>query len=607
VADGTGTTSNTYDELGRLLSITSPGSVVVGYRYDRDGNRIKLIYPDTTAVTHAFDKASRLASLTDWANRVTRYTYRPGGSLATATMPNGTQAQYSYDNALRLTELRNWDAARPFTRQLGVAIARLGCIALGTGGATISRHAYTLDNVGNRTGLEEILPQLGPPRAALPVASTSYGYDRLYRLITVTPPGISTSYSYDPVGNRLSMVRGSSTAYTYDRADRILTAGATNYTVNANGNTTGRGSDSFSYDQANRLVSATISGATSTYSYDGDGKRTSKTVAMVTTDYVYDVNGGLPVLLDDGARKYVWGLGLAYTVELGGVLAAYHLDGLGSVRALSSLAGLVTQTYETDEFAVPTASAGASTQPFQYTGEQRDAETSLFYLRARMYDPAAGRFVQRDPAAGYGFLPSTLHRYSYAMNNPLRWSDPSGYIPAKSQVLIQTPTPQPQSGLLPFYPSACAKIEMDIQNLVNELSNRDLELRTDPHGLRFYNWYTRHPWWGSVQGHRQQFMDKQVNLNSKLTEWSDNQCWRNPTQQSTLISPATQWAAAPIPVSPPGGPLIGPPNNPLPSISPPSPTAPFGWDPAGVPWWVYVRLGLTPGGPPEPYRTVPQY
>jgi YD repeat-containing protein len=152
---------------------------------------------------------------------------------------------YNYDNALRLTEVLNQDAARPFTGQLGVALAKPGGIALGTGGATISRHTYTLDAVGNRTGLDELLPQLGAGRPLAPIASTSYGYDRLYQLTSVTPSGPPTSYSYDPVGNRLSMVRGSSTSYTYDRADRILTAGATSYTVNANGNTTARGADSF--------------------------------------------------------------------------------------------------------------------------------------------------------------------------------------------------------------------------------------------------------------------------------------------------------------------------------------------------------------------------
>jgi len=104
--------------------------------------------------------------------------------------------------------------------------------------------------------------------------------------------------------------------------------------------------------QANRLISATVGGGTSTY--DGDGKRTSKTVDGVTTSYVYDVAGGLPMLLDDGARKYVWGAGgLAFTVDKGtAAVQVYHTDGLGSVRAITDSTGSVTQTYQTDEFGV---------------------------------------------------------------------------------------------------------------------------------------------------------------------------------------------------------------------------------------------------------------
>ena len=87
------------------------------------------------------------------------------------------------------------------------------------------------------------------------------------------------------------------------------------HTMNANGNTIARGADAFAYDQGNRLTGATISGATSTYTYDGDGKRASRTPAGgPTTNYVYDVNRSLPVVLEDGVRKYVWGLGLAYSL-----------------------------------------------------------------------------------------------------------------------------------------------------------------------------------------------------------------------------------------------------------------------------------------------------
>jgi YD repeat-containing protein len=92
-------------------------------------------------------------------------------------------------------------------------------------------------------------------------------------LTGVAGPLGTTTYSYDPTGNRLSKaLNGSATNYSYDRADRILTAGRTNYTVNAAGNETARGSDAFGYDQANRLTSVSVGGTTSTDTYDGDGK-----------------------------------------------------------------------------------------------------------------------------------------------------------------------------------------------------------------------------------------------------------------------------------------------------------------------------------------------
>ena len=64
-------------------------------------------------------------------------------------------------------------------------------------------------------------------------------------------------YTYDPVGNRGTRVwGGATTAYAYDRADRadrVTAAGGTAYTVDANGTVTARGTDSFTFDAANRL------------------------------------------------------------------------------------------------------------------------------------------------------------------------------------------------------------------------------------------------------------------------------------------------------------------------------------------------------------------
>jgi len=124
--------------------------------------------------------------------------------------------------------------------------------------------------------------------------------------------------------------------------------------------------------------------------------------------------------------KYVYGLGLAYAVDGSGNVQVYHTDGLGSVRAITDGNGNVIATYQTDEFGIPTQTQGSSTQPFQHTGQQRDAENGLYYLRARMDDPSIGRFLSRDPMAGSTGIPVSLNRYSYVMNDPLLAFDPSG-------------------------------------------------------------------------------------------------------------------------------------------------------------------------------------
>lgn len=147
------------------------------------------------------------------------------------------------------------------------------------------------------------------------------------------------------------------------------------------------------------------------------------------TDYTYDEAAGLPVLLEDGQRKYVWGRGLLYSTNPAGtaVSSVYQRDGLGTVRALTDGTGALTDTRDVDAFGLPTRSQGPSAQPFGFAGEQRDAETGLVYLRARYYDPGLGRFLQRDPLAGRLTRPGTLNRYTYGRNNPVRYTDPSGF------------------------------------------------------------------------------------------------------------------------------------------------------------------------------------
>ncbi|MEA2640265.1 MAG: hypothetical protein QOF51_1659, partial [Chloroflexota bacterium] len=115
-----------------------------------------------------------------------------------------------------------------------------------------------------------------------------------------------------------------------------------------------------------------------------------------------------------------------------------HTDAQGSVRAITDSLAKVVETYGYDEFGAPLFTYSASTpnnaaaQPLHYTGEPRDPETGFVYLRARMYDPTIGRFLQRDPKPLKSCdvrRPMSLSRYAYAEDNPATQTDHSGLEP----------------------------------------------------------------------------------------------------------------------------------------------------------------------------------
>jgi RHS repeat-associated protein len=72
------------------------------------------------------------------------------------------------------------------------------------------------------------------------------------------------------------------------------------------------------------------------------------------------------------------------------------------------------------------ASREVSDSPSFYRGEQFDADLSLYYLRARYYNPQTGRFLSRDPEDGNAKDPQSLHKYLYAGGDPVNWADPIG-------------------------------------------------------------------------------------------------------------------------------------------------------------------------------------
>ena len=200
------------------------------------------------------------------------------------------------------------------------------------------------------------------------------------------------------------------------------------YTFDANGNRTQRydsiapSTTNYTYDQADRLTSAGMYA----YAYNGDGLRMSKS-SLQTTQYTWDigVEAGLPLLLQDKTGSYIYGPGGMLLEDVVGTSSTdvyyYHGDRQGSVRALTSSTGAVSNTYTYDAYGKTLTSTGSVSNPFKYTGEYTDQESGFIYLRARYYDPESQQFLTVDPALAW-----TEEAYAYVSGNPINLRDPWG-------------------------------------------------------------------------------------------------------------------------------------------------------------------------------------
>ena len=231
---------------------------------------------------------------------------------------------------------------------------------------------------------------------------------------------VTTANVYDPANQLLEMRSGTSTgtllnAYVYDANGSLtkkceggtLTRSATDCT------STGGTVTALTYDTLNRMTQAVKGATTETYAYDQEGKRIRKVSAGVTTNlhymgpdiyaeygttftaqnaiYTHGPNSDDPIIRQTGT-------GPTATAKF------YHQDGLGSVVATSTAAGLTDGTQRFDAWGNKTTVTGTAVATYGYTGREPDA-SGLTYYRARYYDPTMRRFTQRDPI-GFGGVES---------------------------------------------------------------------------------------------------------------------------------------------------------------------------------------------------------
>jgi RHS repeat-associated protein len=449
------TISYGYDELERVVTRTLNG-VTSTWAYDALGRRASQADPIGTFSYAFVGTTKRLESVTYPNGQVSSYTYFPNSGdqrlqeIHHKTGAGGTTLSrftYTYD---AVGNIKTW------SQQYGPGTAnaydfwydpadQLTAATYRTTDPTpaiLKRYAYAYDPVGNRT-TEQIDDS--------PVASV---YDNMNRLTsqdgggaltfkgtvsepsTVTVGGKPAVVGVDnrfegrtpvtPGTNTVGIVGADASGNTRTNTYQVtIASGPKSFSYDGNGSLTGVGIRTYDWDGQNRLVRALDSGSeVASFTYDGQGRRLRKTASGVTRVYVYD--GGNIVEERPGTGntvRYVYGPGLdrpIAAVDSAGTVSYSLADHLGNVIQTTNAAAQVTFTRQYDPYGNPLSGGGSS--GYAFTGREWDAETSLYYYRARYYDAATGRFISQDP---FGFK-GGVNFYAYVLDNPVGNRDPFG-------------------------------------------------------------------------------------------------------------------------------------------------------------------------------------
>jgi RHS repeat-associated protein len=268
--------------------------------------------------------------------------------------------------------------------------------------------------------------------------------------------GWTVNYTVDDFGNltRRQFVAGTSTGgtsqdvtYSYQSGtDQLITAPWGSYGYDANGNQTTRpGSESVVYT-AFDLPKQMTGPQAATFLYDSFGTRAEKKKS--STDLTVYVGDGYERRVSSTGTDHVFcvmarGRTVAQVTrhEGGSESTVYlHADHLGSVDVVTDSSGAVVQKTKRDPYGVKVSNFNTPTVPttisassnkvrLGFTGAEQDDELGLINMNGRMYDPRLGRFITPDPIIPAPLVGQSHNRYSYVMNNPLRYRDPSGHSP----------------------------------------------------------------------------------------------------------------------------------------------------------------------------------
>ncbi|MCX6153179.1 MAG: DUF6531 domain-containing protein [Candidatus Kapabacteria bacterium] len=362
-----GYTFDSRDSLDRLISYTDSDKNRISYSYDNNSNIRSITYPDGKQVLYSYFADNLLADVRDWNGNGTYYTYNAvGAPTLIQNAANKTRSVYDYDAAGRLKSLINKR----------------------DNGEIINSYTYTNDKNGNQTEEARVEP--------LAIAGQKPG----------------------------------KTNYTYDKANRIISADSAVFEFDDNGclkKETVQGlTSNFVFDAENNLLN--ISGNTnSSFFYDCFGNRIRTTINGKTRKYVHDLNSPLNnVLMEKDSsgtilNYYVYGNGLVSRIKPNNKTEYYHYDFRGSTVAMTDMSASITHKYSYGAYGELLSSEESDSNPYRYVGMYGviDDNNGFYNMRARYYDPSLGRFISEDPVW-------SVNLYPYAGGNPVMGIDYNG-------------------------------------------------------------------------------------------------------------------------------------------------------------------------------------
>ena len=421
-----------YDSLGRVTRAVCDGKSYE-YIYDAYGNLKEKRSNGKRLVSYTHDRAGQITEIRDPTGVSTRYEYDILGRRSRIFNDDGLEVRYGYDALNRIRHIRYGNGVETAYTYDGDGNIRT--LETRAGENVLLSFAYRYDGNGNRTAKTGTQAALGGITAGNNALDLSYNYDVRGQLLEERRNGASVCYAYDKAGNRIRKTDAQGeTRYLYNEKNQLT---AEESPVDRK---------QFSYDRQGGIIEEKNAAGIRLFSYNSRHQQTRvETETGSVQENRYDAEGLRFELLENGRRtsfvyhdgellqeegreeqgtSYHLGAGME-AFRRGQELSYYHRDEQLSTALVTDGHRNVQNSYQYDAFGMSLGTTEKLNNRIRYTGQQYDDVTGQYYLRARYYNPVAGRFMQEDVYQGDG-----LNLYAYCGNNPVVYYDPSGYYTA---------------------------------------------------------------------------------------------------------------------------------------------------------------------------------